>query len=370
MSRHYEIIAVSSPDRLLSEVAINEGVRNKVVMLTRELTLRKDLIALWELFNFFRKEKPLIVHTHTPKAGIVGMVAAWFARVPLRLHTVAGLPLMEATGNKRRLLNWVERMTYICATKVYPNSYGLRDFIVSEKLCKEKKLKVIGNGSSNGIDTSYFNPDLYSIDVKKRLRESLMLNENDFVFIFIGRLVPDKGINELVSSFSNLIKENCKLLLIGPFEKKLYPVLPETELEIENNENIVMVGYQEDVRPYLAISNCLVFPSYREGFPNVVMQAGAMGLPSIVTNINGCNEIIIEGENGIIIPPKDKKALLESMNYCLEHPDEMKRMASNARTLILNRYEQKRMWESILTEYKTLEKELRSRRETCPNGIE
>ena len=358
MSAYYDVVAVSSDSDLLQVVGDNECVQVKGVEMTREITLWKDIQALWKIYRFFRKEKPYIVHTHTPKAGIVGMMAAWFARVPLRLHTVAGLPLMEATGFKRHLLNFVERLTYSFATKVYPNSYGLRDFIVKEKLCVEEKLQVIGYGSSNGIDTSYFDPVLITSEDKETLRNRLKIDETEFIFIFIGRLVKDKGINELIDAFVKTSTQKCKLLLVGPYENELDPLLPTTKQIIESNPDIITVGYQEDVRPYLAISNCLVFPSYREGFPNVVMQAGAMGLPSIVTNINGCNEIIIEGENGMIIPVKDVSALSEAMNFVLDNPVELNRMASNARPLIVNRYEQKTVWEALLEEYRKLEQEI------------
>lgn len=360
MSAYYDVVAVSSDSDLLSVVGANEGVRVKAVEMTREITPWNDFKALWKMYSFFIKEKPLIVHTHTPKAGIVGMMAAWLARVPLRLHTVAGLPLMEATGFKRHLLNFIERLTYSFATKVYPNSYGLRDFIVKEKLCVEEKLQVIGYGSSNGIDTSYFDPVLITSEDKETLRNILKIDETEFVFIFIGRLVKDKGINELIDAFVKISRQSCKLLLVGPYENELDPLLPTTKQIIESNPSIITVGYQEDVRPYLAISNCLVFPSYREGFPNVVMQAGAMGLPSIVTNINGCNEIIIEGENGMIIQVKDVSALSEAMNFVLDNPMELNRMASNARQLIVNRYEQRIVWEAILAEYKELEEKSQS----------
>lgn len=357
MSTYYDVVAVSSFSDILNFVGENEGVRIKGIEMTREITLGKDIKAFWDMYQFLRKEKPFIVHTHTPKAGIVGMMAALFARVPVRLHTVAGLPLMETSGIKRRLLDFVERLTYSFATMVYPNSYRLRDFIVNEKLCNAKKLKVIGCGSSNGIDTTYYDPISVNNETKLSLKQKLNIDEGDFVFIFIGRLVKDKGINEMVAAFKEINSSKCKLLLVGPFEKDLDPLLPETEQAIEENQNIISVGYQDDVRPYLAISDALVFPSYREGFPNVVMQAGAMGLPCIVTNINGCNEIIIEGENGIIIPPKDKRSLVNAMQFFLSNQHEVKRMASNARQLIITRYEQKAVWEALLAEYKRLEEE-------------
>lgn len=355
MSEFYEVVGVSSSGDFLEKVELQEGVRIKAIEMTREITLGSDIKSLWQMYLYLHKEKPLIVHTHTPKAGIVGMMAAWLARVPIRLHTVAGLPLMEAKGVKRRLLNFVEKTTYFFSTKVYPNSYGLKDFIISENLCCQNKLKVIGSGSSNGINTSYFNPVLLIDDEKNLLRNTLHIDKTDFVYISVGRLVKDKGINELVAAFNELNLKDCKLLLVGQYEKELDPLLPETEQIIDDNPDIISLGYKDDVRPYMAISNCLVFPSYREGFPNVVMQAGSMGLPSIVTNINGCNEIIKESQNGLIIPSKNKEALQKAMQYCLTNKEHLTRMANNARALITSRYEQKDIWEAILAEYKYFE---------------
>ena len=286
-----------------------------IIPLTRKITILKDLKATYNLYKLIRKEKPDIVHTHTPKAGIIGMLASYFARVPIRLHTVAGLPLMEATGFKRIVLNFVEKLTYKCSTRVYPNSYGLKKIILKHRFTSENKLKVIGNGSSNGIDTSYFDPELFSIEDNAVLKTNLGIKKTDFVFIFVGRIVSDKGINELVEAFDKicLVEENIKLLLVGPFEDELDPLQKKTKLLINNNDKIILVGYQNDVRPYFSISNCLVFPSYREGFPNVVMQAGAMRLPSIVSDINGCNEIIENNINGLVIKVKSVDAIYDAM---------------------------------------------------------
>ena len=151
MSEYYEVKAVSSPGKLLDEVSKREGVETVPVLMTRAITPIGDLKALWKLYRFMKKEQPLIVHTHTPKAGLLGMLAAKLARVPIRLHTVAGMPLMESTGTKRKILELTEKLTYNCATRVYPNSKNLSEFIIKEKFCKTSKLKVLGNGSSNGI---------------------------------------------------------------------------------------------------------------------------------------------------------------------------------------------------------------------------
>jgi glycosyltransferase involved in cell wall biosynthesis len=350
-SHNFEVIGISSPGELLEKVGKKEGVKVEGIKMSRKITPIQDLKAVVNLYRFLKKEKPFIVHTHTPKAGIVGMLASYLAGVPNRLHTVAGLPLLEVTGVKRKVLNAVEKITYKCATRVYPNSYGLKNIILNHKFAKESKLKVIANGSSNGIDTSYFNPALFSEEEGQILRDNLNIQKEEFVFIFVGRMVGDKGINELIAAFDKLSTENkkVKLLLVGPFEEELDPLQEKTKAIIKNNNQIVFVGYQNDVRPYFAIANVLAFPSYREGFPNVVMQAGAMGLPSIVTDINGCNEIIKDEENGMIIPVKSVAALYNAMLVMMKD----KQMRLNARGMITNRFEQKVVWEALLNEYKT-----------------
>lgn len=354
MSSHYEVIAVSAEKENLEKIGKKENVRTFHVEMSRKITPVADLIAVFRLFLFLRKEKPLIVHSHTPKAGIVGMLAAKLAGVPQRLHTVAGLPLLEAVGFKRKVLDFVEKVTYACATKVYPNSAGLKDIIIQNNYCNPEKLKVIANGSSNGIDTEFFNPALFSIEQRKSLRQELAIEDTDFVFVFVGRLVKDKGINELVSAFQLLSAKHsqAKLVLVGDYENDLDPLSSSTLEIINQNPAIISVGFQYDVRPYFAISDALVFPSYREGFPNVVMQAGAMELPSIVSNINGCNEIIVEDINGIIIPVKDADAILLKMSLFMENEIYFKQLKTNTRSMITTRYDQLVVWNSILKEYK------------------
>ncbi len=354
MKDYFEIVAISAEPERLESYAKKEGVRFFPLELTRKITPIKDIVAVFRLYQFLKKEKPSIVHTHTPKAGIVGMMAAWLAGIPNRLHTVAGLPLMEATGFKRTILDFVEKLTYRFATRVYPNSQGLYDFIISEKFTKSSKLSIIANGSSNGIDTDHFNPTNFSESDKISLRDKWKIPQNNFLFIFVGRLVKDKGINELIAAFSKLSKSksNISLLLVGPFENDLDPLSPESLKSIGENPNIYSIGYQNDVRPYLAIANALVFPSYREGFPNVVMQAGAMGLPSIVTDINGCNEIVQQGVNGLIVPPKNEEALYEAMEQMATKALMHSSLKSSARKIIVEKYNRKEVWEALLAEYR------------------
>ncbi|WP_406683893.1 glycosyltransferase family 4 protein [Seonamhaeicola sp. MEBiC1930] len=355
MSNHFEVIGISSDQNgLLEEFGLSEGITTKTVEMTRNITPIQDIKGVYKLYKIFKKEKPDIVHTHTPKAGTLGMFAAKLAGVPNRLHTIAGLPLVEETGLKRKLLNAVEKFTYYCATKIYPNSYGLQDIVLNHKFTRTHKLHVIGNGSSNGINTNYFNPEHFDELSKKVLRKELGIKPDDFVYIFVGRLVVDKGITELVSAFSKINQKynRSKLLLVGVFEPHLDPLAPSTTEEIKNNKNIIHTGWQNDVRPYFYISNALTFPSYREGFPNVVMQAGAMELASIVTDINGCNEIVRHNENGVIVPVKNTERLFEAMqDYILKTEQDLNAMGKKSREHIVKRYDQQFVWDALLEEY-------------------
>lgn len=362
MSEHFEVIGVSSHGKELEEVKNDEEIQVIAIDMSRQITPIKDIKSLWSTYKLLKKEKPEIVHTHTPKAGIVGMLAAKLAGVPHRLHTVAGLPLMEVTGTKRNILDIVEKLTYASATKVYPNSKGLYEYILQNNYTRKSKLKVIGNGSSNGIDILFFSPEQVSESQKDLLKKQLNIEDSDFVFVFVGRLVGDKGINELVKAFSLVNKakdaqQNFKLLLVGPLEQELDPLPADTLNEIESNPDIINVGFQKDVRPYFAVSDVLTFPSYREGFPNVVMQAGAMGLPSIVSDINGCNEIIIDDKNGLIVPVKNTEKLKEAMQRMKSDTAYYQQLKMNARPMIESRYEQSVIWNALLSEYKKLLKE-------------
>lgn len=357
MNDHYEVTAISSDKENLERVGKSQNILVYAVEMTRKITPWQDLKALWNLYWYLKKEQPLIVHTHTPKAGTIGMIASKMAGVPHRLHTVAGLPLLETNGSKRKILNLVEKITYSCASTIYPNSKGLKNIITQEGFCKPEKIKIIANGSTNGIDTHFFNPDEISNEVISHLKKSLGINPDDFVYVFAGRLTGDKGINELVVAFQKIATEfsNAKLLLIGFFETELDPLRKETLSEIENNRQILFVPFQKDIRPYYVLSDVLVFPSYREGFPNAVLEAGAMGLPSIATNINGCNEIIEHNVNGILIPPKNSNALFEAMKKIITDSSLRIHLQENSRSMVASRFEQIIVWKALLAEYQKLE---------------
>lgn len=353
-SNGFDVLTVSADGKELAAIR-NAGIPHQTINLTRKISPIADTIALWKMIQLIKSFKPDIVHTHTPKAGLIGMMAAYICKVPIKLHTVAGLPVMEAQGLKKSLLILTEKITCFCANNVYPNSNGLMDFMINNFRSFKHKFKVLGKGSTNGIITKHYSLTPELSELATQLKSKYNFQPSDFVFCFIGRLVGDKGINELINVFDHLSKNNnCKLLLVGMQEPELDPLSANCLEIIHNNKNIISLGYQDDVRVALAASNVFVFPSYREGFPNVVMQAQSMGVPCIVSDINGCNELVTHQESGLIVPVKNETALQEAMYILMNDIEKCKSFSSIARENILQHYEQSQVWNYILKEYKQL----------------
>lgn len=353
LNSHFEVRAISGLSNDLQEVKEREGVKIFPIVMERKISPFKDFISLIKLFLYFRKEKPIIVHSITPKAGLLTMLAGWLAGVPVRIHTFTGLIFPSKKGVIQKILISMDRLLCYCATNIYPEGEGVKNDLIKYKITN-KPLKIIANGSVNGVDIFHFSKEQISESQIQGLKQKLNIQIDDFIYIFVGRLVTDKGINELVKVFSNLKFPNLKLVLVGGEERELDPLKVETIREIESNKNIISVGFQKDVRPYFAIADVLVFPSYREGFPNVVLQAGAMELPSIVSNISGCNEIIIEGENGVIIPSKNVERLQEKILFLYQNRSFYQKMKQNTRNMVKSRYEQYLVWNALLEEYQQI----------------
>ncbi len=342
----YEVVAVSSPDADFDALREREGVRTIALPMERRMAPLKDLIALFRLFRIFVNEKPQMVHSMTPKAGLLCMIASWLARVPVRVHTFTGLVFPTAKGLTRRLLMTTDWLTCACATHVIPEGQGVLNDLKNNGITS-KPMKVLGYGNVMGVNMKRFSrrPEVMEKAV-------LLQQKSVFTFVFVGRIVGDKGINELVQAFTALLAQDCatklRLVLVGRFEEKLDPISSDTKQMIDSTPEIEAVGQQfdDDLLAWYAAADCFVFPSYREGFPNTVLEAGAFGLPSIVTDINGSREIIIpyekdpQGATGLIVPSHDAKSLQKAMEWMITHDTERNRMAANARPSIESRFEQ------------------------------
>jgi len=351
----FDVLAVSSQGPLV-EIIRQEGIPHQTVCLTRKITPLTDLLALWQLIRIIKAFNPVIVHSHTPKAGLLGMLAAWICRVPVRIHTVAGLPLTEASGIKKWLLYLSEKITYACAHGVYPNSLKLMSDIGRLFRPPAHKLRMIGSGSSNGIDTTFFarNETLEAEAIT--IREKFGIPQGKIVFSFVGRIVRDKGIHELIAAFKRVCQQlaDAYLIVAGPLETDLDPLEEEDLRFLKTDPRVIMCGFQTDIRPWLLASDIFVFPSYREGFPNVVMQAVCMEIPCIVSDINGCNEIIRHEETGLVVPVKNESRLAEAMLFLSHRPDLRQQFGARARTFVASNFEQQYVWQAIASEYRRL----------------
>lgn len=353
LNQSHELIAIAGEDQHLQAVREREGVRTISVPMQRAISPIKDLVSLVQLYRVFKKEKPDLVHSVSPKAGLLTMVAGFFAGVPIRMHLFTGLIFPTKKGFTQFLLLQMDRLLCAFATHIYPEGQGVRADLIRYGVTR-KPLSILANGNISGVDTHYF--ALPTLAQRNSQRTSLGIEETEVVFLYVGRLVGDKGINELIAAFTeiNLQHQNAKLLLVGYMEEKLDPLNLATIQAIETDENIIFVGFQADVRPYYAAADCLVLPSYREGFPNVLLQGGAMGLPSIVTDVNGSNEIVVPDITGTIIPVKDVLALALAMQQFIESVQLSDQQKQGIRTHIETNYRQAIVWKAIQEEYDKL----------------
>jgi glycosyltransferase involved in cell wall biosynthesis len=353
--RGWEVITVSAEGRELDQVKRNEGVQHLVVPFTRKITPLADLKCIWQLIQLFNREKPDIVHTHTPKAGLLGMIAANLAGVKIRIHTLAGIPAMAAEGGKKSLLETAEKWTYSNATEVWPNSQGLRKFAVKNGLCPESKLRVIGKGSTNGVDLEKYSREALKENHLVAATMRILPGDDEFIILAVGRLVKDKGIEELVSAFLNSkITNRSKLVLLGAFEQDLNPLSAETIATIQDHPKIIQIDWSDHVSHYLALADVLVHPSHREGFPNVLLEAGAMQVPVICSDIIGNSDIITQQKTGLMFPVKDAVALKEALEFAFVKRDRMAQYAINLYQEVVTNYDRKKIHQEILANYQRL----------------
>lgn len=351
----FNVIAISAKGNEVNDIEKDELCKHVSIPFTRTINPILDIICLIKLCILLSKIKPTIIHSHTPKAGIVSMLASYITKVPIRLHTIAGTPWLEETGLKRKMLKQIEKLTILASTKVYVNSHNLLDILQQNKI-STKKLNVLGKGSSNGIDLDFFKVSKELYEESLTLKSITRTNENTFIWLFIGRVVKDKGIQELISAFIRLQKlfKDDQLWLVGEQEPNLDPLNSKFIEIIKKEKNIIEWGFKTDVRPFFIAADILAFPSYREGFPNVPLQAALLDCGLILSNINGCNEIVENNKNGLLVNPKDENDLFKKMLFARTNQNIIEKYKKQAKIYVSENYCSKKVWNNLLLEYQCL----------------
>ena len=353
--RGFDVTAVCSPGRMFQEAEREHGISIHPVLMPRRISPLIDLKALLKITLLFRKLRPAIVHAHTPKAGLLGMLAAWAARTPVHVYTVMGLRFETISGLRRWLLVQCEKLTCQCAHRVICVSESVRRKAVEEGIVELEKTRVLGYGSSNGVRAERFEPSAENLARAAQIREELRLPEGPPVVGFVGRLTRDKGIAELVRAYQMLRRQrpDLKLLLVGDFEDG-DPVDPDTRRTIVEDPGIVKTGFVNDAAPYYHVMTVLAFPSYREGFPNVPLEAAAAGVPVVAARATGTVDAVVDSLTGLLVPVGNAEALAEGIRRLLEDRALAARLAEVARERAVRDFQPERIWEALYEEYARL----------------
>lgn len=347
----YEVSVVSSPGKEIDTFAEMEKVNIKQIKMAREISPLSDIISLIKVIRYLLKYRPHIVNTGTPKAGLLLSVAAWLTRVPIRVYTVRGLKLETASGYKRKILLFTERIACLCSHRIIAVSESLRKRIIELKLAPKEKIVVLGSGSSNGIQVS-------RAQELSKMNVDINVEADSFRIGFVGRITKDKGIIELLQAFRNLRKKyhNIKLIILGDFETG--DPIPDSERRyIETDPNILFLGFQQNPFPYYKFMDIFVLPSHREGFANVCLEAALMGLPIITTNATGAIDTVIDGKTGLIYEVGNVKQLEEKIEFLIRNPEIRKKMGIEGKKWVTKEFSSERIWNGLDNLYKALLKE-------------
>jgi len=351
----FEVHAISSPGEKLEAFSSRTQVEVHAISMQRRITPLRDLRALTGLWRLLRRLRPQIVHAHTPKGGLLGMVAAWLALVPVRVYTLHGLPLMTATGWKRHLLWWCERTSCRLAHEVFCVSHSLREVVEQERMCPPAKLLVLGEGSTGGVDSARFDPSRFDRAERLAIRERLGLPDATIVIGFVGRIVRDKGVVELMEAWKALRDEQAglHLLVVGPFENQ-DPVPAPVEEAMRRDPRIHLTGSVVDTPPLYAAMDVMALPTYREGFSQTLLEAAAMGLPVVASRVPGCVDPVQDGVTGTLVPARDARALEGALRRYLSQP-EMRRVHGRAgRERVLRDFRPESIWDLTYRAYAEL----------------
>lgn len=357
--RGFDVYIICSPGELLQRFTHSEQVTGYGVQMPRRITPWQDILALVRLCLILRRIRPHIVHAHTPKGGLLGTIASTVCRVPVRIYHIRGLPHLSATGFKRAILQWTERVSCTLAHKVLCVSHSIRQVVIEERICPAHKIEVPASGSGQGVDAEgRFNPARFTEEEKKALRERLGIPGDAMVVGYVGRLVRDKGITELAQAWNALREKhhNLHLLLVGDYEPQ-DPVPHEIQEQFRSDPRVHLTGWVSDASVYYPLMHLLVLPSYREGFPNTPLEASAMCLPVVATRIPGCVDAVVDGVTGTLVSPRDARALTEAIERYILQPDLRIQHGTAGRQRVLAEFRPEVIWQALYEQYHLLMKE-------------
>jgi len=325
------------------------------IPMLRKISPLSDLNALLRLCVLLRRIRPAVVHTHTPKAGLLGMIAASLTGVEVRIYTINGLVWATQTGWHRLLLQSTEWFACFLATEVLTVSESLRRFVIDNRICPVNKVRILGHGGSHGVDLRRFNP----VEANSRgiaLRTGLKIPENALVLLFVGRLVREKGIEELAGAWTRLRDEfpAAHLLLCGDAEER-DPVKPEILADLNQCPRVHFSrGLPTEIQAYYAAGDICVLPTWREGLPNVALEAAAMKRPIVATTVTGCVDAIQDGVTGLLVEPRNVEALTAALRSLLGDPLLRHRMGESARSFVAERFSERDVCRRLAAEYRRL----------------
>ena len=352
----FNVHAISSPGPSLDEFAAAEGVEVHEVNMPRKISPLRDILAILSLCKVLRRVRPDIVHAHTPKAGLLGMIAAWIMRIPVRIYHIRGLPMVTVRGPRRWLLRVSEQVACRLAHRVLCVSNSVRGVAIKERLCPPDKITVLCAGSGNGVDaTCRFNPDRVGTAARTRIRNRLGIAKDECTLGFVGRLARDKGVVELIEAWKKLQVEfsSLQLLIIGSFDSR-DPIPTSLSDHLRNHPRVHFIGEAKEMNQYYSAIDICVLPTYREGLPNVLLEAAAMECPVVATRVPGCVDVVVEGETGLLVPQQDSVALSEAICRYLRSNDLRIQHGKSARRWVQASFRQEAIWKALRGEYEEL----------------